>query len=175
MEARCSPTHTPKCFGSHLPRASAWGEPLPPPAIPLLSKADQMVGAIPGQLQVREQTHRSSPTKLSGRGDGYTRLMPGSPSILPLYSPTHSAPSSQNDPSGALESWELELGVVGQSAALVWNGCSVHLSVTDHKTKPPVTTETPRQDVQAWRTCEEKQSPRKAHSGFSLPISTMGN
>lgn len=61
MEARCSPTHTPKCFGSHLPRASAWGEPLPPPAIPLLSKADQMVGAIPGQLQVREQTHRSSP------------------------------------------------------------------------------------------------------------------
>lgn len=101
--------------------------------------------------------------------------MPGSPSILPLYSPTHSAPSSQNDPSGALESWELELGVVGQSAALVWNGCSVHLSVTDHKTKPPVTTETPRQGVQAWRTCEEKQSPRKAHSGFSLPISTMGN
>lgn len=172
METRCSPTHTPECFGSHLPRASAWGEPLPPPAIPLLSKADQMVGAIPGQLQVREQIHRSSPRSSLDVEMDTQDLCQGPHPSCPFIPPPTVPQAARMIP---LESWELELGVVGQSAALVWNGCSVPLPVTDHKTKPPVTTETPRQGGEPWRTSEEKQSPRKAHSGFSLPISTMGN
>lgn len=49
-------------------------------------------------------------TKRSGRGDGHTKLIPGSPTIISPSSPTHSAPGSQHDPSGALKSRELGTG-----------------------------------------------------------------
>lgn len=150
METRCSPTHAPECFGSHLPLASAWGEPLPPPAIPLLSKADQMVGAMPGQ----GTNTQILPTKCSGHGDGHTGLVPGSPAITSPSLPTQSAPSSQNGPSGAFKGQELGTGSR-------WGGqqrwCEVAAVSTcplaDHETKSTKNTqlEPQRHQGRVWR------------------------